>query len=162
MSFGMSDQHRTGTAAHGDFKRLTDGVGQLGDVLNNEIVLGNRHGDAGDVHFLEAVQSEQTGAHVAGDGHHRDRIHVSGGNTGNQIGRAGAGGCDDYADLAGGTGVTICGMGSALFMGGQDVADFSAVFVQRVVQIEHRTARITEHGVYALLQQAFDDNFCTC
>ena len=52
---GDVDEHRAGTAGRGDVERLADG---LGDVLgrgHEEVVLGDPHGDAGDVRLLEGV-----------------------------------------------------------------------------------------------------------
>ena len=45
--------------------------------------------------------------------------------------------------------------GSALLMGGQDMADFAFISIKRVVDVEDRAARVAEHRVDALLKQAF-------
>lgn len=50
-------------------------------------MLGDRHGDAGNVNLLERVAADEAGADVAGDGNHRDGIHIRGSNTGYKVGR---------------------------------------------------------------------------
>ena len=59
------DQHRPGTPAGGDVKRLVDRLRDVARVLDQDRVLDDRHRDAGDVGLLEAVGADQVGAHLA-------------------------------------------------------------------------------------------------
>ena len=61
-------------------------------------------------------------ADVAGDEHHGGGVHIGGGDAGDQVGGAGAGGGEAHAHLAGGAGIAVGGVGSALLVGGEDVA----------------------------------------
>ena len=51
-------------------------------------MLCDGHRNALDVRFLKAVLADTAGGHVAGKGHHGHRVHIGGGNAGDQIGRA--------------------------------------------------------------------------
>ena len=154
--FGNIHQHWAGPAGAGDGKRLPDDVGQLVHVLHQEITLGNGHGDAGDVYLLEGVLADEVFADVAGDKHNRGGVVVGGGDAGDQVGGAGAGGGEAHPHLSRGPGVAVGGMGRALLVGGEVVADFFAVAVELefVVNVQDGAAGVAEHRVHALLQQA--------
>ena len=57
-----------------------------------------------------------------------------------------------------GTRIAIRRVARALFVGGDDVTDPVAVFVQAVINVEHCSARVSENGIRTLLQQAFNYN----
>ena len=127
-------------------------------MAHDEIVLGDRHGDTGDVYLLERVAPDQAGADVAGDGDHRDGIHISGGNARDQVGRARARSGQAYADPTGRAGVTVRRVGCALFVGCQYMSNAVAVLVKCVIDIEHCAARVTENCIHALFDQYFHQN----
>jgi hypothetical protein len=70
---------RAGTAGAGDEEGFLDGLRQVLDVLDEEVVLDHRTGDADRVAFLERILTDGVARHLAGDHHHRDGIHVGGG-----------------------------------------------------------------------------------
>ena len=158
---GNIHQHRALAAGLGDAEGLAQNVGQILHPVHNEVVLGDGHGDAGNVHFLEAVLSDEGRGHVAGNGDHGHAVHVGGGNAGNKVGRTGAAGYQNNAGAAGSTGVAIGRMSGALFMGGNDMTDTILVFIQCVVQIQHSAAGVAEQRINALLHQHFTKNFRT-
>ena len=92
-------------------------------------MLGDRHGDPGDIHLLEAVAPQEIPAHIARDRHNGDGIHICSGNPGNQIGGAGAGSRKYNAGLTGGTRIAVRRMGGALFMCGENMGNLVAVLV---------------------------------
>ena len=155
------DEHRTRTSGLRDAERLADGIRELLYVTYHEIVLGDRHGDAGDIDLLEGVSADEARADVAGDGDHRDGVHISRCDAGDEVGRARAARCEAHADLAGGTGIAVRRMSRALFMCRQNVMNAVAVFIKCVVDIEDRTARVAENGVNALLYERVDQNLRT-
>ncbi len=64
-----------------------------GDVLgagDEEVVLGDGQGDAGDVDLLKRVGAEDFGGDLAGDGDDGDGVEHGGGDAGDEIGGAGA------------------------------------------------------------------------
>ena len=76
--FRHVDQDRPRTPRRGDMKRLTHHLGDVVDLFNQVVVLGNRQRDAVHVGFLKSVGADQRRGHVAGDGDHRRRVHVRG------------------------------------------------------------------------------------
>ncbi len=70
-------------------------------------MLGDRHGDAGDVHFLKRVGAEQLAADLSGNTNNGRRIEHRGGNPGDHVGGAGAGSCHRHPNAPGGTCVSV-------------------------------------------------------
>ena len=112
-------------------------------VADQEVVLGDRHRDAGDVGLLEGVGADQRATDLAGDGDHRHRVHLGVGQRGDQVGGAGARRRHAYADLAGGVRVAAGGVAGALLVADQHVAQLFRV-EQRVVDRQHGAARNPE------------------
>ena len=158
---GDVDEHGAGTAGFGNLKRLPNGVGQLTNVCNKVIVLGDGDGDTGNVNLLEAVPTDEGGGDVAGDSHHGDGIQHGRGDAGDQVGCAGAGRGDDNTNLAGDAGIAVGRVGSALLMGRQHVIDAVACLVQLIVQVQYLTAGVAENVGDALLDQCFHDDLRT-
>ena len=148
-------KHGTGAVGYGYPERLPQSVRQLFHVAHNEVVLGDGHGYAGDVHFLEAVKADKVGSHVARDCHHGNAVHKRGGNAGDQVGRSGTGSCEHHARLAGCAGISVRRVRRTLFVGGDYMLYPVGIFIKRVVDIEHRAARITENDVRALFHEHF-------
>ena len=88
-------------------------------------MLGDRHGQSGNVDFLEGIPAKQGSPHLTGDGYYRHGIHIGGSQSSDQIGRAGTGSGDANADLAGSAGVTVRRMRRPLFMHCQDMTQRS-------------------------------------
>ena len=65
---------------------------------DEEVVLGDRQGDAGDVDLLEGVGAEDLGGDLAGDADDGDGVEHGRGDAGDEVGRAGAGGGHADAD----------------------------------------------------------------
>ena len=158
---GDVHQHGAFAAALRDAESCAHGIGQVLHPADRVVMLGDGHGHALDIGFLKAVPPQQRGRHVAGEGDHGHAVHVGGSDTGDQIGGAGAAGGQHHAGAAGGAGVTVGRVGRALFMGGQDVADAVGVFVQFIVQVQHRAAGIAENGIHALFRQDFHKDLRT-
>ena len=124
-------------------------------------MLGDGHGDALDIGFLEAVPAQKVGGDVAGESHHRHAVHIGGGDAGDQVGGARAAGGQHHAGAAGGTGIAVGRVGRALLVGGQDMGDAVRIFVQFVVQVEHRAPGVAEDGVHPLLTEHLDEDLRT-
>ena len=69
---GDVDVDGPGAAGARDVERLGEDARQVVGVADQEVVLGHRQRDAGDVDLLEGVLADQRAGHVAGDGDHRD------------------------------------------------------------------------------------------
>ena len=152
------NENRTRTAADGDFICLTNGVCQLLNVADNEVVLGNRHGHACNVNFLKAVSADKIGADIRGNGNERNGIHKCGCDAGDEVGRTRTRRCQNNAYLAGGAGIAVCRMRCALLVRRQNMADAVGILVQFIINVQGCAARITKNGVGTLFQQCLKQN----
>ncbi len=109
----------------------------------------NRHGNAGDVDFLKGIPSEKMNADVSRNRDKRNGIHKRRCKTRDQVGGARSAGCDHDARASRGAGIPVRRMHRALFVRRDHVVD-RPVAVECVVNIEHRSAGISEYRVYAL------------
>ena len=103
-------------------ERLVDRRAELRRILHQIIMLRAMPRDADRVGFLERVGADQGGRHLPGDDDHRDRIHQRVGDAGDGVGRAGAGGDEHDAGLAGRTRIAFRGVGRGLLVADEDVA----------------------------------------
>ena len=156
---GDVDQDRARASGRREVEGLLDRDRQFLDVLDEEVVLDARAGDADRVAFLERVLADGVGRHLAGEDHHRDRIHVRGGDAGHRVGDARAGRHQRDADLVRRARIAVGGVDRALFVPHQDVLEL-VLLEDFVVDVEHRAARIAEDVLDAFFLQAADDDFC--
>ncbi len=152
------DHHRAGTTGARDMKRLVQHARQGFHVLDQVVVLGAGAGDAGGVGLLEGVGADQLGRNLARQADQRHGIEERVEQAGDRIGRAGAGGDQHHADLAGGAGIALRRMHRRLFVAGEDVAD-AVLLEDRVVKRKYGAARIAEYDLDALVDQGLEDNF---
>ena len=155
------DQHRPRTTAPRNPKSAAQHACELPHIFDNEVVLGNRHADTGDVDLLERVLSEDWIGNITGDCDNRRRVHVGARNAGDQVRRAGAAGREAHADFAARARITVGRVCGALLVTGQHMVNFIPVLVKCIINIQNRAARITEDGIDALFLEAGDYNFRT-
>ena len=139
---GDVDQHRAGPSLSRNLKGFADGARDVLGARNHHVVLGDRHGDAGDVDFLKRVGTQHLAADLAGDADDRRRIEHRGGDAGDHVRGAGAGRSHGHADSAAGARVAVRHVRGALFVAHQHVMQLR--FAQRVVHRQNRAARIAE------------------
>ena len=151
---GDVDEHRSGPAGGGNVEGLADDRGDLFGGHHQVVVLGDGQGNAGDVGFLKGIAADGGAAHLAGDGDHRDGVHLCGGDAGHEIGGAGAGRGPTHAGASGGAGVAVGGVRGALLVAHQYVAQ-TRELGQCLVQGKNGSAGEAEDHVHALSQQAF-------
>ena len=152
------DQYRPRPAGPGNIKGFLENPRDIRGVFDDVAVLGKRFRRAGDVRLLEDVAAEQVAAHLAGDHHQRDGIHVCGGDAGDQVGGARAGGGNAYTDLAGNTGIPAGRMRSVLLGTYEHMMDPAAD--EAVVKRAYRSAGVTKRGGHAFELQAFYHSGC--
>ena len=119
--FGNIDQHGARPACARDVEGLFHHCRQVSYVSDQITVLGDWHGDAGDVYLLKCISTQEVGCDLSRDCHNGRGIHISCGDAGDQIRCAGARRGEADSDLAGDTRVAIGGMGGGLFVAYQDV-----------------------------------------
>ena len=152
---GNIHQHGPWPAGCGNEERLPNGIGQIADIFDDEIMLGYGHGDAVNIDLLKAVRPNLRLGDVVCDGDDGGGIHIGGGEAGEQVGRPRAGSRQADADFAAGPGIAVGRVGGVLLVGHQRMADAAGIFVQRLVDAQDRPARIPEHLAHTLLQQTF-------
>ena len=118
---------------------------QFGDVLHQVVVLGAGPRDADGVAFLEGVVADEMGRHLSGDADDRDGVAERIGQAGDRVGGAGTRGHQHAADLAGRARIAFGRMHGALLVPHQNVLHAVRLLEQRVVDRQHRAARIAEN-----------------
>ena len=83
---GNINHHRPRTAGRGNEKRFPDYPWQIRRLLHQVVVLGDRRGDAHNIRLLKGILANQGIGHLTGKADQRNRIHVGGGDAGNQVG----------------------------------------------------------------------------
>jgi hypothetical protein len=100
-----------------------DGIGEgawdVGRVGDQEVVLGDWHGDAADVSFLEGIGADEVAGVIAT----RETECICAPRRGHENGDAGAGGGHTDADLASVLHVSRGGMAVGLFVPDKNVSD---------------------------------------
>ncbi|MNT40986.1 hypothetical protein D3C72_1773330 [compost metagenome] len=114
--------------------------------------------DADRVAFLEGVQADRGRRHLAGNDHHRDRVHVRRRDAGDRIGQAGTRGHQCHADFAGGARIAVGCVHGGLFVTHQHVLD-GVLLVERVVDVENRATRVAPDVLDAFGLQCLDQHF---
>ena len=104
-------------------KGLLHHPGDVVGVLDQIAVLGEGGAGAGDVHLLEDVPAQQVALDLAGDGHHGDGVHIGGGDAGDEVGGAGAGGDHAHAGPARHAGVAGGHVSGVLFGADQGIGN---------------------------------------
>ena len=152
------DHHRSRPAARGDVERLVQHARQILDALHQIVVLGAGPGDADGVALLEGVVADQMRRHLPGDDDDRDRVAERVGQAGDRVGGAGARGDQHAAHLAGRARIAFGGVDRALLVADQDVLDH-LLLEDRVIDRQHRAARIAEQVLHALIGESLDHHF---
>ena len=149
---GDVDVDRAGPAGAGDVERLGDHPGQVVGIADQVVVLGHRQGDAVDVDLLEGILADERRGHVAGDRDHRHRIEEGRPDPGDEVRGTRPRRAHAHADLAGHPGVAVGGVGTALFVANEHVAQLGIV-AEHVVQRQDHATRVAEEDIDTLAQE---------
>ena len=120
---GNVDEHRAGPAGARNLKCLANGVGQVLGLADQEVVLGHRQRNAGDIDFLKGVGAQHLAGYIAGDADDGNGIEHGRGNAGDKIGCAGAAGGNGHAHFARSARIAVGHVRGALLVAHQHVAD---------------------------------------
>src|SRR6266567_8194352 len=157
--FGDVNKHRAGASAIGDQKGLADGARNVLGFCDYHVVLGDGHGDAGDIDFLKCVGAQNFAADLARNADDWRRVQHGGGDAGNHVRRAGPGRGHGDADSTAGSRVAIGHMRGALFVAYEDVMQLR--FTERVVDRKYGATGIAEDFAHAESRERFAKNFRT-
>src|ERR1700677_344535 len=141
-------------------KRRRHDAGNLVGRLNQKVVLGNAHSDAGDVALLKRVRANGGRRNLASYNDERRRVHVRVANGRDDVGRTGA--ARDHGDtgLTRGEGVALGHVTGALFVTHENVPDRGVQ--DGVVYGKNRATGQAEDGIHALLFEALDECLRSC
>src|SRR5690606_14423499 len=155
---GHIDQDRAGTTGACNIEGALQGLCQILHILDQEVVLDARAGDADGVAFLEGVFADGRGRNLATDDDHGDRVHVGRRNAGYCIGCAGPTGYQRDAGFLRGSGISICRMDCSLLVTNQDVLK-AILLVDFVVDVQHGAARVAKDMFHAFVSQTAHEDF---
>ncbi|MNC47532.1 hypothetical protein D3C75_965970 [compost metagenome] len=142
-------------------ERFVNDARQILNIPYQIAMFRYRHGYACDIRFLESVCSNQAGEDIPGNNHEGNRVHKSCSDSGNKIGCSGTGGCDANSRFAACSGITVSSVNRALLMTGQNMFEIIEP-VKRIVNIQHRSARVSEYSVHTFQNQTAQQDFGTC
>jgi len=122
-------------------------------------MFGAGAGDADGIGLLKAIGADHEGRNLPGQNHHRDRIHQRVGQAGHRIGCPRPGGYQNHTGFAGGARITFGGVGRALFVAHQDVADI-VLLKDLVIDRQDGAAGIAEYRIHPLILQGLNHHLC--
>ena len=138
-------------------KRLLKNTGQILGFADDVAVLDKRLTGAGDVSLLKHVSAQQVAPDLTGDGDHGNRVRISRGNAGNQVGRTGPRGCHANTGKSAAAGIAACRMRRVLFLTNQNMLD--GRIIELVIERTNRRAGIAKDDLNALRFQTFHHDF---
>ena len=144
---GNVNDHRAGPSRLRDVERLFHNPRNVIHVRDQVTVFHDRQRQAENVGLLERAFADHVLRHLARDGDDRNGIEVGVREAGDEVRRAGTAGGHAHPGPPGGPGVTFRGKRAALFVPGEDSANFLRPR-QRLVQLHARAAGIGENGVH--------------
>ena len=152
------DHDRAGAAGTGNMKSLLHGFSHVAHVLDQEIVLDDGARDADGVTFLEGIHANRRGRHLSADDHHRDAVHVGGGDAGHGVRQAGAGRHQRDAYIAGGAGIAIGSVDGGLLVAHQHMLN-GVLLIKSVINMQHCAAGITPDVLDTFGLKRLDEDF---
>ena len=153
-------KHRARTTAFGHLKSQAHGLCQFFRLIDQKILLGNRHSNTGNIYLLEGIMTDHAAFYLSGNSHYRNRIKKCICQTCYEIRRTGTGGSTAHANLAAGTCIAISSVRCSLFMRCQYMLNIFYI-TQRVVKRQYSTTGITKNCRNAFFLKAFHHNFST-
>ena len=82
---GDVHEHGAGASGGGDMERGRERTRNILRIRNHEGVLGNRHGHAHHIRFLEGVGAQKFGGNLTGDSYQRNGVHIGVRDRGDQV-----------------------------------------------------------------------------
>ena len=151
------DDDRSRPAGRGHGEGPVDGGLDVLDPLHEVGMLRDRPDETEDVGLLEGVAAHERRRHLAGDGDHRDAVHVRAGETGDEIRGARTRCRDAHAHASGGARVAVGHVGGTLLVTHEDVMD-RRVVGEGVIEREARAAGVAKGQVHTgVLERAPDE-----
>ena len=135
-----------------------DDIGDVVDVFDQIVVLGDRHGDARNVCLLKGILAQDGATHLTTNCQQRRTVHPRIGNGCHQIRRAGTAGADTDTNSACRTRIPFGCMACTLLVTTQDVPQIRAVLPHCMIERHDCAAWDAKHGIDTILNQCFTQN----
>ncbi len=152
---GQIDQHRTRSPRRSQVERRRHDPGNLVGRLNQEVVLGDAHRDAGDVALLKRVRTDRRGRYLTRDHNEGRGVHVRVADGSDDVGGAGPTGDHRDTGTPGCERVSFGHVASTLLVTNEDVTNRRVD--NRVVDGQDRPPGQAEDRVDPLVLQALDE-----
>ena len=133
-------------------------IGQIARILDQEVVLHDGARDAHGIAFLEGIQANSGRRHLAGHDHHRNAVHIGGGDAGHGIRHTRPRSHQSHPYIARGARIAIGGMHCRLFVTHQNVLD-GVLLVERVIDVQDGPTWIAPDVLDAFGLQGLDNDF---
>ena len=110
------NKHRARPPCLSNVEGLFNRFSQLSNIGNKIVMFGNWNGDAGDIRLLKGILTNNRCSYLASYSYHRYRIHISIGDTGNQISSSRPRRSNTHSSLMCNSSIAIGGMSRSLLM----------------------------------------------
>ncbi|MNI53079.1 hypothetical protein D3C73_1078950 [compost metagenome] len=154
------DQYRSLASGIGNVEGFVNDPRQILYIPYQIAMLRNRHRYTRNVRFLEGIRTNQAGEDVPGNNNQGHRVHKSSSDTSNEVRCSRTRSRDTDTGLAACSGITVSRMNCALLVAGQNMFEIIET-VQSIVNVQNRSARITEYCIYAFQNQTAQQDFRT-
>ena len=154
------DHDGAGSARGGDMEGFRHDPGNISWMHHEIAVFDDGEGNAENIGFLEGASADGSRGDLAGDGNHRNGVHVGIGDTRDEIGGAWAGSGHHDADFAGRARIAFGHESSTLFMAGKNGTDLFGAG-ERLVEHHACTTGIGEDGVDAGVLESLDEEIAS-
>lgn len=148
---GQIDENGTGSAGSSNLKGLVDSSGELSNVLDHDVPLGARSGDADNIGLLEGVSADNGGQDLTGEDNHGGTIGKSVLHGGDDVGGTGARGDENDTGLTRGSSVALGHVAGTLLVSREHKVEVLRV-VNGVKDGENGSTGVTEDSVDVVSQ----------
>ena len=119
-------------------------------------MLGDGQGQTGNVGLLKGVPANCRAGHLTGDGNHRHRVHLRGGDSSGQVSGSRTGRCGADADFPGDSRVAVGSHCRCLLVTHQDMPQLG-ILGKCAVEWQDRSPGQPKNDLDSLFQETFAD-----
>ena len=160
--FSKVQYHRPRTTTTSNVKRTCYRPGYIFRTANLITPFSDWLGDTYQVNFLKSIRPKKACSYLSGNHHDRRTIDHRICNACYRIGCSGTARHQANTYITRYTGITLCGMGSSLFVTNQDMVQYILMIVQGIEYRHNRTTGVTKDGSHSLMFQGAHQSLCTC
>mmetsp|Transcript_9198 Transcript_9198/g.17272 ORF Transcript_9198/g.17272 Transcript_9198/m.17272 type:complete len:240 (-) Transcript_9198:324-1043(-) len=152
---GNINKDGAGTTGTSEEEGFLHNTGDVSDVQDEVIVLGNGTGHFNNWRLLKTIRTNHTARDLASNSNKGNRVHHSICETSDQVGSTGAGSGNAHTDLARGFSETFSGENLTLLVTTENISNLVGPS-KGLVNLHRCTTGISEHGIYPFTLKALD------